>query len=323
MLSFTESNMKLWAKLGSRAVFGSVAAPALAEQLDRTLFIAADVAASAGFERFRTAFPDRLLNIGIAEQNMVGIAAGLAKEGFIPFAFSFSPFASLRAADQIRMCLGYMGLPVKIISLAAGLGMGINGPSHYGLEDIAFLRSVPGITILSPADATETVKALLAAAEHPGPVYIRLTGAQNQPPVYKEDYNFVIGKAIHLREGKDVAFLATGTMVHAAQKAADLLAEQGVSAGVINMHTIAPLDEAAVRQACAARLIITVEEHAVVGGLGSAVAEVLAEGGTHPPLLRIGLAAYPHAAVYEQLLQQQGLTPEGLAQRVQKALGGC
>lgn len=316
MITYSESMIKLWSKLGSRAVFGSVAAPELAETNDKVLFLAADVASSAGFGRFRELWPDKLINAGIAEQNMIGIASGMAKEGFIPFAFSFTPFISLRTADQIRLCLGYMRLPVKIIALASGLSMGINGASHLGVEDVAFMRAVPGITILSPADATETIKTILAAAEHPGPVYIRLTGELNNPPVYKEDYEFAIGKAITMREGKDVTFLATGSMVHTSLAAAELLSAEGIDAGVINMHTLRPLDMDAVRSACTAKLIVSVEEHSIVGGLGGGVAEVLAETGSHPPLLRLGLEDYPHADTYKNLLNQCGLTSEQIAQRV-------
>lgn len=322
MMDVTPQNIALWSKMGPTGVLG-LAAMELGATNEAVFFLTADLGVYSGLSRFAASYPDRYINTGIAEQNMIGIAAGLAAEGCTPIATTYATFLSMRAADQVRVCMGEMKLPIKLVGTGAGLSTGILGATHMGLEDISLFRTIPGITVLSPADATETGKALIAAAEHPGPVYIRLTGAQNQPPVYKENYNFGIGKAIQLREGKDVAFLATGSMVDAALKAADLLAEQGISAGVTNMHTIAPLDEAAVRQACAARLLVTVEEHSVVGGLGSAVAEILAEGGAHPPLLRIGLTAYPHAAVYEQLLQQQGLTPEGLTQRVQKALGGC
>lgn len=325
MIAFTLSNAKLWSKFGSRGVFGGIAMPELFQTRDDIFLLPADVASSAGLNRLQDGYPNRILSMGIAEQNAVGVAAGLAKEGNTPFVLSFAPFVSLRCADQIRLCCGYMGLPLKLVALASGLAMGINGPSHLGYEDMAFLRAVPNITIFSPADCSETVKAVLAAVDCPGPVYIRLTGELNNPPVYTEDYEFQPGKAVRLREGRDVAFIATGTMVHACLEAAKLLEAQGCSAAVLDMHTISPLDDEAVLSCRTAKLIVTAEEHSVTGGLGGAVAECLAESGTHPPLLRLGFNSaegYPHADTYANLLERLGLTPEGICQSVMKALHG-
>lgn len=321
MIAFTAANAKLWSRLGSRGVFGGIAAPELVQMDERYLFLAADVASSAGLGRLMAQFPEKVLNTGIAEQNMIGIAAGLAKEGFVPFAMSFAPFATWRCADQIRLCLGYMGLNVKVVGLASGLAMAMNGPSHYGLEDIAALRAIPGLTILSPADCTETVKATLAAAQHHGPVYLRLTGELGNPPVYTEDYTFEIGKAVTLREGKDIAIIATGTMVHTALEIATLLESKGIEAGVINMHTLKPLDRGAVENACKAKLLVTLEEHNQIGGLGSAVAETLAPFSSRPPLLIFGIPdVYPHAGTYPYLLEQCGLTPPQITESIVQRL---
>lgn len=323
MITYTSANAKLWSKLGSRGVFGGIAIPELLQTRDDIFLLPADVASSAALSRVREQFSERVINMGIAEQNAVGVAAGLAKEGKITFVMSFAPFISLRCADQIRLCCGYMGLPVKLVSLASGMAMGINGPSHLGYDDEAFLRSMPNMTIFSPADCTETVKAVLATVDCPGPVYIRLTGEQNNPPVYAEAYDFTPGKAVVLREGGDVTILATGPMVHASLKAAELLAAKNVNTSVLDIHTIRPLDEDAVRGQLGAKLLVTVEEHSIVGGLGSAVAECLASLSSHPPLIRLGLnpaVGYPHADTYQNLLTRCGLTPDGICQSVLSAL---
>lgn len=319
MIEYTETNAKLWSRLGTRGVFGGVVAPELSEADDRYLFLAADVVNSAGLGRFAARSPRKVINTGIAEQNMVGIAAGLAKEGFVPLVTSFAPFATCRCADQIRMCLGYMGLNIKIVGLASGLSMALNGPSHYGIEDVAMLRAISNITILSPADCMETVKATIAAAEYPGPVYLRLSGESGTPPIYFADYDFKIGKAISLHHGSDITFIATGTMVHTALETSALLEEAGIAASVINMHTLKPLDEEAVKDACKTKLIVTIEEHSIIGGLGSTVAEVLALSSNHPPLLRLGIPdCYPHAGSYQHLLKQCELTPPQIAEKIAK-----
>ena len=323
MIAYTAGNAKLWSKLGSRGVFGGIAIAELLQMRDDVFLLPADVASSAGLNRVREQHPDRVFSMGIAEQNAIGVAAGLAKEGKIPFVMSFAPFISQRCADQIRLCCGYMAMPIKIVALASGLSMGINGPSHLGYEDMAHLRAIPNMMIFSPADCTETIKTVFSAVECPSPVYIRLTGELNNPPVYTEDYNFTPGKAVILREGGAVTIMATGPMVHASLKAAELLAAQGVKSTVMDVHTVRPLDVSAVRSQPRAKLMVTVEEHSLVGGLGSAVAECLASGGSHPPLLRLGLnpaEGYPHADTYPNLLARCGLTPEGISQSVLSAL---
>lgn len=320
MIDFGPANIKLWSKMGSRAVFGGVAAPELAAENANILFLAADVATSAGLARLQAASPEKVLNTGIAEQNMIGLAAGLASQGFLPFAMSFAPFATMRCADQIRLCMGYMGKNIKVVGLASGLAMGINGPTHLGYEDIAIMRAIPGIALLSPADSTETVKATLAAAAWEGPLYLRLSGGLNNPIVYDSDYNFQIGKAIRLRDGGDVAIIATGTMVAASLKAAELLAGDGIQASVTDMHTIRPLDTDAILNGVGAKLVVTIEEHSASGGLGGAVAEFLSGIGGSPKLLRLGLNSYPAAASYEYLLESCGLTPKQIAESIKMAI---
>ncbi len=316
MIDITPMNIRIWSRLGSCGAFGQ-AALALPKVEERTVILTADVCSFSGLERFRAQHPDRLYNMGIAEQNMIAVAAGLSHEGFVPFATTYATFAVMRSADQVKVCMGYMGLGVKLVGLAAGYSVGILGPTHMCLEDIAVMRAIPNIVILSPADCTATVKATLAAAKIDAPVYLRLTGSMNCPIVYKEDFNFEIGRAIFLREGTDVSIIATGSMVYIAIKASEKLAELGISAEVIDMHTIRPIDKEAIERACTKKLIITLEEHSVTGGLGSAVAEILAGEASRPAQLILGTEGpYPHAADYPSLLENSGLTPDKIATRI-------
>ena len=281
--------------------------------------LTSDLCVFSGLERFKAKFPDRLYNVGIAEQNMIGVAAGFAKEGFIPFATTYATFASMRCADQVKVNMGYMGLPVKLVGLTAGFAVGVLGATHMSLEDLAVMRSIPHVTVLSPADCTATVKAVLAAVTCPGPVYLRLSGPMPNPIVYKDECPFVIGKANTLRDGTDISIIATGSMVYQALKASDRLQKDGLSVEVVDMHTVQPLDEDVVRRACDRKLVVTVEEHSVTGGLGSAVAERLACLKNHPPLLMIGHEGkYPLAGGYADLIRQDGLDAESIYQKVKE-----
>lgn len=316
MIDFTPMNIKVWSRLGSCGAFGQ-AALSLPEAEPRTVILTADLCTFSGLDRFKAQFPDRLYNTGIAEQNMIGMAAGLAREGFVPFATTYAAFAVTRSADQVKVNMGYMGLGVKLVGLTSGYSVGVLGPTHMCLEDLAFMRSLPNVVILSPADCTATVKAALAAASIDAPVYLRLTGSMNNPVVYKEDFDFKIGKAIELRKGEDVSIIATGSMVHCALKVAELLEASGIAASVVDMHTIKPLDTAAVEAACDKRLLVTLEEHSVMGGLGGAVAETLALKVKRPPHLILGAPdSYPHAGDYAGLLDACGLVPEKVAGKI-------
>lgn len=319
MIEYKKSNIKLWSRLGSCGAFG-FAANELAQTNDKVLMVTSDLCFYSGLDRFKSQYPNKLFNVGIAEQNMVGVASGLANEGFIPFATTYATFASARCADQVRVNMGYMNLNVKLVGLTAGLSVGILGPTHISIEDIAIIRSIPNIIILSPADCTETIKATIAASKIDAPVYLRLSGPMNNPIVYTDDYDFKIGKAITLLEGKDISIIATGTMVYNSLKAAEILKEKySICASVINMHTIKPLDKNAVDMACESNLIVTVEEHSKIGGLGSAVSEYLSEKTNKPPQLILGLSdEYKHAGSYDYLIQQYGLTPEKIADNILK-----
>ena len=316
MIDITPMNIRIWSRLGSCGAFGQ-AALALPEVEPRTVILTADLCTFSGLERFKARYPDRLYNVGIAEQNMVAVAAGFAREGFVPFATTYAAFAAMRSADQVKVCMGYMGLGVKLVGLTSGYSVGVLGPTHMCLEDIAFMRALPHVVVLSPADCTAAVKAVLAAAKIAAPVYLRLTGGMNNPVVYREDFDFEIGKAVSLREGDDVAIIATVSMVHEALKAAELLEAADISASVLDMHTIRPLDTAAVEAACEKKLLVTLEEHSPCGGLGSAVAETLALKSVRPPHLIIGTPdAYPHAGEYAGLLDACGLVPEKVAGKI-------
>lgn len=311
MIEYNKRNMRTWSLLGPSGAHGT-AAIELAEANPNVLMLTADLCFFSGLERFKAAFPDRIYNVGIAEQNMIGVAAGLAKEGFIPFANTYASFCASRCADQVRVNMSYMRLPIKLIGLTAGYGAGILGATHVSIEDIALMRALPNITVISPADCTEIIKAILAAAETPDPTYIRLTGPMNTPIVYKEDYDFQIGKAVKIQEGEDVCIIATGSMVAQSQKTAKLLEKEGVSCTVLNMHTIKPLDVGAVMEANENhKLIVTAEEHSVVGGLYGAVAEELCKNGTHKPVLPIGINdLFVHAGSYNYQMTESGLDPE-------------
>jgi transketolase len=317
MIKFTPATTRMWSILGSAGTFG-VAALELPDMDEETLVVTADLRNFSGLDRFGTAHPDRLINVGIAEQNLVGVSAGLASEGYHVFATTYATFASARAADPVRVNMGYMGLPVKLVGLASGFSVGVLGPTHMGLEDLAIMRSIPNITVISPADCTETVKATLALADHPGPAYLRLGGGVPEPVVYKTDYDFEIGKAIRLRDGDEVVIVATGSMVHQSLGAADILADHGISVAVIDMHTVKPLDHAALDSAMSgAQLLVTVEEHTVCGGLGSAVAEHKTTVAGAPPQLILGVNDYfPHAGDYNHLVEQAGLTSPQIAEAI-------
>ena len=284
------------------------------------MILSADLGSSSGLSRFKNTYPDQFINVGISEQNMIGVAAGLAKEGSVVFATSFAPFIAMRASEQIRMNMGYMNLNIKAVAIGSGVAMSFLGNSHYGIEDASIMRSIPNLTVVSPADCVEIVKTVFAAAEYEGPIYIRLTGEANNPIVYKEDYSFEIGKAITLCEGSDITIIANGTMVYESLEAAKLLQLQGLFATVVNMHTIKPLDTSVIDKAVASsKVIVTVEEHSVIGGLGGAIAEYKTTLRNAPPQLIIGLPdKFGKVGEHRYLLGKYGLTAKQMADRIVK-----
>lgn len=306
--------------LGARRTFGTVM-DIYANEFDKLFVMSGDLASSSGLDRFLKNHPEKFLSAGIAEQNMVGIASGLAADGYVPFITSFSPFMTGRCYDQIRMHLGYMHHNVKLVGLAAGIGVGIQGNSHFGLDDVALMRAVPGMMIVEPADCTEVAKAIKAVYDYEGPIYLRLVGEAGSPIVNKADYEFELGKAITMREGNDVAIVCAGTMVFQSLQAAKQLAEDGIECKVINMHTIKPIDKDALESIRGYKMIICIEETNVIGGLGSAVAEYLASKPNSPAVKIYGINdCFPHAGTYKFMLDKLGLDAPHIADRIKKDL---
>ena len=300
----------------TRAAYGEALAE-LGKVNDKVVVLDADLSKSTMTATFQKAFPDRFFNIGIAEANMVDMAAGMSTMGRIPFCSTFAMFGAGRVYEQIRNSIAYPRLNVKLCMSHAGVSVGEDGASHQCLEDLALMRVIPGMTVICPADASETRKAVFAAAEMEGPVYIRL--ARLATPVFEEDYPFEIGKANVLREGADVAVFATGLMVSEALKAADLLAAQGVSAAVINVHTVKPIDADCVTEwARKCGRVVTVEEHSVIGGLGDAVAGVLM-GKVDCAFRKIGVQdQFGQSGKAWEVLAEYGLTAPQIAESIKE-----
>lgn len=308
-------------KIATRESYGRTLAE-LGKEHEDFLVLDADLAGSTKTAVFRKAFPERHINCGIAEQNMVGVAAGIAATGRVAFASSFAMFAAGRAYEQIRNSVGYPQLNVKIAATHGGISVGEDGATHQCNEDFALMRTIPGMVVMVPSDDVEAEAMVRAAYAHKGPVYMRFSRLAT--PVFNnpETYKFEIGKAITMREGKDVAIIAAGLPVASAMEAAEKLAAEGIEARVIDMHTIKPLDEEAVlRVAKEIGKIVTVEEHSIIGGLGSAVAEVLAEQ-CPAKLKRVGIYdRYTESGPAEALIHHYGLDGEGVYNAVKAFLG--
>jgi transketolase len=270
--------------------------------------------------RLASEFPERVLEVGIAEQNLISVSAGLAVRGKIPFAIGMAPFVTMRCFEQIRDDVAYGKRNVKIIAAySGGISMSDQGVTHHAIEDVGLMRMIPGMTVIMPSDASETEKAIRAAAAHDGPVYICLGYGAHAGT--DENRPFELGKAIRLREGGDICIIATGPMVREALRAGDLFAKEGISARVLNMHTVKPLDTQAVTQAAReTKIILTLEEHTVLGGLGGAVAETVAEMGVGTPVKRFGLQDTFAWKIgkYEELKQHYGMTAEAMLEFVKQ-----
>lgn len=280
----------------------------------------ADLSGSTRTSKFKEDYPERFFNVGIAEQNLIATSAGLAASGKIPFASTFAVFASGRAFEIIRNSVTYPKLNVKIAATHAGLTVGEDGATHQALEDIGIMRSLPNMTVLNPADAVEAKQCIYKASEYNGPVYIRL-GRSKVPVIFNEDYKFEIGKGVQLKEGDDITIIATGVMVSKALESSEELAKNDISARVINMSTIKPIDkDIIIKAANETKGIVTVEEHSIIGGLGSAVAEVVVENApTH--MERIGtMDTFGESGVGNDLLDKYGLNVENIIDKAKKVL---
>jgi len=304
-------------KIATRTAYGQSLAK-LGETNPNVVVLDADLSKSTKTADFAKKFPERFINAGIAEGNMMGMAAGLAASGKIPFASTFAVFATGRAFEQIRNSIAYPKLNVKIAATHAGVTVGEDGGSHQSVEDVSLMRSLPNMTVIVPVDAVETAQAVVAAASHEGPVYIRL-GRLDVPEILPGDYQFQLGKAVVLREGWDAAVFANGIMVSLALEAAAELAKEGIEISVVNVSTVKPLDiNTIVEVSKQAGAVVTAEEHSIIGGLGSAVAEALSEN--HPvPLERVGLKdTFGESGAPYELMEKFGLTSSGIAAAVRR-----
>lgn len=307
------------ASIATRDAYGEALAE-LGAVNENIVVLEADLSKSTKTSDFKKVYPERFFNMGIAEQNMIGTAAGFAAAGKTPFASTFAVFAAGRAYDQIRNSIAYPNLNVKIAATHAGLTVGEDGGSHQMLEDIALMRALPNMTVIVPADGIETKKVIKAAAELEGPVYIRL-GRPKVPVLFGDDYKFEIGKGVVLKEGTDVTLIGTGIMVSKAMEAAELLAAEGISAAVVNISTIKPLDaELIIAQAQKTGAVVTCEEHTICGGLGSAVAEVLVEN-CPVPMARVGVEdKFGESGLPDELLEKYGLSASNIAAKAKAVI---
>lgn len=307
-------------KVATREAYGKALA-ALATVNENILVLDADLSKSTKTADFKAVCEDRFFNMGIAEGNMMGVAAGLATCGKIPYVSTFAMFAAGRAFEQIRNSIGYTHLNVKICATHAGLTVGEDGASHQAIEDLALMRTIPGMTVICPADAVETEAAIKAIADFDGPCYVRLGRAGVNIINDENTYKFEIGKGVTLSEGNDVTIIATGIMVDVALEAKEILANKGINARIINIHTLKPIDsELLIKAAKETGAIVTVEEHNIIGGLGSAVSEVISE--EYPvPVLKVGVKdVFGESGLPNQLLEKYGLTASAVVEKAEKAI---
>lgn len=308
------------AKKATREAYG-MALQELAKINNNVVVLDADLSKSTKTADFKEIAPERFFNMGIAEANMMGVAAGMSTCGKIPYVSTFAMFAAGRAFEQIRNSICYPNLNVKVCATHAGLTVGEDGASHQAIEDISLMRSIPNMTVINPSDDIETMEVIKAIAEFEGPCYVRLGRMAVETVNNNENYKFQIGKGVILEEGSDVTIIATGIMVEAALKASKVLREEGIKAKVINIHTIKPIDKKLILEASKETgAIVTAEEHSVIGGLGSAVSEVITEG--FPiPVLKVGVKdIFGESGKPEELLKKYGLTSDDIVKKVKCAI---
>lgn len=308
-------NPKLMSMFGQGASMFSMSLLDIVKEQSNIRVLSSDMSTPAGLDKFKSVNPDKFINVGIAEQNMIGIAAGLADEGYRPICVAQACFLSMRCFEQVRQYAGYMKTPIILVGIGSGYSLSYMGNTHYALEDMALMRTIPGMQVIAPCDAIEAVKALEAALKSDKPTYIRLFGGTGTPVVHQNEPNFEIGKSILLKEGKDVQLIAAGSMVNVAIEVASVLDHEGFSTSVVDMHTIKPLDASLLDEH--AKLIVTIEEHNVIGGLGGAVSEAISEKFNHSKLLRIGSNdTFSCIGEYQWLLDENGLNLERIKESI-------
>ena len=312
-------NARVVSRLGQAGSVFGLALPEYMSKHGGVKVVSADMSRPAGLDRFKNQYPNDFYNTGIAEQNMLGVAAGLASEGFTTVAEAQACFLSMRSFEQVRQYMGYMQFPIVCVGINSGFSLTFFGNSHYAIEDMAIMRAIPNMTVFSASDASMAVTLFEQVLDMHAPVYLRLSGGLNIPIIYQEQPKVKVGGSIVLRDGIDVALLATGSMVYNALQTAELLSQQGVEAKVVDMYSIKPIDKEQILHCAKSKMIVTSEEHSIVGGLGGAVAEVLAESASTAQLLRLGVNdQYAMVGDYAYLLAQYRLTPELVAENVLK-----
>ena len=320
-MNFDEKKIKLFSTIGPRAAIG-LSMMDFIKKNPNLMVLTSDVSTSAGLDRFRKTFPDNYLDVGIAEQNLIGVASGLSSEGFNTLTTTFAPFQTMRCCEQIKVNSSYMKIKNCMVGIASGLVLGTLGYTHCCIEDLSIIRSLPNITLISPSDSIETVKAIEAALNYNKSTYIRVTGSANNPIINDADYNFQIGKNILLHDGNEVCLFATGIILNEALIAAKSLKKENISVKVVNVHTIKPINsEEIIKEIDNMKLLLSLEEHNIVGGLGSAIAEVLADNGINSKLIRLGVNdEYDKGGDYEYLKKKNNLTSEYIIKTIKKNL---
>ncbi len=308
-------NYKLMSMAGQGGSIFGISLIELMSQRKDLVVLSSDMSTPAGLDKFKAKYPDYFMNMGIAEQNMIGTAAGLAEEGYKPICVAQACFITMRSFEQVRQYCGYMQIPIVIVGIGSGVSMQYMGNTHYAIEDMALMRTIPGMQVIAPCDSYEGVNAFEYAVGSNNPVYIRLYGGTAIPSVFSKEIEFACGKAIKIREGADVQIIATGSMVNSAIKVAEELASEGIAASVLDMHTVKPIDADAIE--LDKKLIVSLEEHNIIGGLGSAVADVLSGYPSHPKLLKLGVSDhYLPVGSYKYLLQQSGLEVKNIKAQI-------
>lgn len=321
MIEITPSKARIYSRLGQRGAIFGMAANDAAQADSMFILLTADLATLSGMDRYVKSYPSQFINVGIAEQNMVGMGAGLAAEGFLPCMTTYATFLTMRSCEQIRHFFGYMGLKGILVGSGAGLSQGFAGNTHYTIEDISVLRAIPNIAILSPADAGSAIKIFEESIKYHKTVYIRLTGVLPCPIVYTQDVDFPIGGSHTLKEGHDITIMACGTMVSLAMEVANNLETTGISCKVIDMYSIKPIDISAIESVKGQKLVVTIEEHSTFGGLGSVVSEVMTTMTGMPKLLRLGINdTFDLASDYPGLLRQNRLTADLILEDIKSSL---
>lgn len=318
----TKGQVRSWSRLGQRATFFGIAMHELAKEDKSIMMVTADLAQLSNLTHFAEQFPDQFLNVGIAEQNMIGISAGLAMEGYNVYATTYASFIAVRDLEHVRQHLSNLNLNVKLIGTAAGVVAARSGVAHWASEDVTFMRALPNMTVMSAADCVEAYEMAVYSAKHKGPMYIRINGVPDCPMVYNENYDFNPYKIDILQKGTDVALIGSGLMVHEAQETAKILEQNGISCTVANMHTIKPIDKDTLKDIFEShKLIVTMEEHNIVGGMGSAVAEYKATLANTPRQIFIGFPdAFTNAGTTRYIWENFGITAPQVAEKIKKEI---